>query len=68
LDLTLSADEQAFRDKLRAWLDDNHPGSEPADADTAFEFRRDWQKRLHAAGYTGLSWPAEFGGQGDTVI
>jgi alkylation response protein AidB-like acyl-CoA dehydrogenase len=68
LDLTLSADEQAFRDKLRAWLDDNHPGSEPADADTAFEFRRDWQKRLHAAGYTGLSWPAEFGGQGATLI
>ena len=29
MDLTLSPDEEAFRDELRAWLEENHPGEEP---------------------------------------
>ena len=29
MDLTLSPSEQAFRDELRAWLADNHPGEDP---------------------------------------
>jgi alkylation response protein AidB-like acyl-CoA dehydrogenase len=68
LDLTLSPNEQAFRDELRGWIEDNHPGEEPKDDDEAFEFRRDWQRKLHEAGYAGLSWPEEFGGRGATLI
>jgi len=26
MDLTLTAEEQEFRDELRAWLEENHPG------------------------------------------
>ena len=26
MDLTLSPDEEAFRDELRTWLEENHPG------------------------------------------
>ncbi|HMI72658.1 MAG TPA: acyl-CoA dehydrogenase family protein [Solirubrobacteraceae bacterium] len=68
MDLTLSPSEEAFRDELRAWLIGNHPGREP-DGDLAgFEFRRAWQRRLHEAGWAGVSWPREYGGRGATLV
>ena len=68
MDLTLSPSEESFRDELRAWLGDNQPGPEP-DGDLAgFEFRRDWQRRMHAAGWAGVSWPQEYGGRGATLV
>jgi alkylation response protein AidB-like acyl-CoA dehydrogenase len=68
VDLTLSPSEQEFRDGLRAWLEENHPGEEPTGDEAAFEFRKDWQLKLHDAGYAGLSWPKEYGGRGATLI
>jgi alkylation response protein AidB-like acyl-CoA dehydrogenase len=68
LDLSLSPSEQAFRDELRSWLEANHPGSAPRGDDDAFEFQRQWQKKLHGGGWTGLSWPKEYGGRGATLI
>jgi len=68
VDLTLSPSEEAFRDELRAWLIGNHPGREP-DGDLAgFEFRRAWQRKLHEAGWAGVSWPREYGGRGATLV
>ena len=68
MDLTLSPSEEAFRDELRAWLIGNHPGREP-DGDLAgFEFRRGWQRKLHDAGWAGVSWPCEYGGRGATLV
>src|SRR3712207_3260770 len=68
VDLTLSPNEEAFRDELRGWLAENHPGEEPAGDEEGFEFRRAWQKRLHEAGWAGISWPTEYGGRGATQI
>ena len=68
MDLTLSPSEQAFRDELRGWLEENHPGEEPSGDEAAFEFRRAWQKKMHAAGWAGVSWPKEYGGRGATLI
>ncbi len=68
MDLTLNAEEQAFRDEVRAWLADNHPGQEPEGEDAKFEFRRAWQHELHEAGWAGISWPKEYGGRGATLI
>jgi alkylation response protein AidB-like acyl-CoA dehydrogenase len=68
VDLTLSPAEEAFRDELRAWLQDNHPGREPAGDEAAFEFRRNWQRKLHKGGWAGVSWPKEYGGRGATLI
>src|SRR5213593_189330 len=68
VDLTLSPQEESFRDELRAWLADNHPGQEPSGDEAAFEFRRDWQRKLDGARYAGLSWPEEYGGRGATLI
>ncbi|MEA2197757.1 MAG: hypothetical protein QOJ25_1808 [Solirubrobacteraceae bacterium] len=68
MDLTLSESELVFRDQLRAWLAANDPGREPAGDEPAFAFRRAWQQQLHAAGWAGVSWPAEYGGRGATLI
>jgi alkylation response protein AidB-like acyl-CoA dehydrogenase len=68
VDLTLSPDEEAFRDELRGWLAENHPGQEPEGDEAGFQFRRDWQRQLHEAGWAGLSWPKEYGGRGATLI
>ena len=69
MDLTLSPNEQAFRDELRAWL-----GREPSRARSPPATRprsssaSEWQRKLHDAGYAGLSWPEEYGGRGATLI
>jgi alkylation response protein AidB-like acyl-CoA dehydrogenase len=68
LDLTLSPSEESFRDELRAWLGDNHPGEPPADEAEAFEFSRRWQRKLHEGGWAGVSWPKEYGGRGATLV
>jgi alkylation response protein AidB-like acyl-CoA dehydrogenase len=68
MDLTLTNDEQAFRDEVRAWLGENNPGPEPDGEEAKFEFRRAWQRELHDAGWAGISWPKEFGGRGATLI
>ncbi|MBV9836922.1 MAG: acyl-CoA dehydrogenase family protein [Solirubrobacterales bacterium] len=68
MDLTLSQAEEAFRDELRSWLGENHPGHEPAGDEAAFEFRREWQRKLHGAGWAGVSWPKEYGGRGATLV
>jgi alkylation response protein AidB-like acyl-CoA dehydrogenase len=68
VDLTLSPAEEAFRDELREWLAANNPGREPTADEDAFVFRRDWQRRLHEAGWAGVSWPKEYGGRGATLV
>jgi alkylation response protein AidB-like acyl-CoA dehydrogenase len=68
VDLTLSPSEQAFRDEVRGWLAQNHPGEEPSGDEAAWQFRLSWQRKLHEQGYAGLSWPKEFGGRGATLI
>ena len=68
MDLTLSPTEEAFRDEVRAWLEANKPGAEPDGDESGFQFRRDWQRKLHENGWAGLSWPKEYGGRGATLI
>ena len=68
MDLTLSPQEEAFRDELRSWLEANHPGPEPEGDEAAFAFRKSWQKRVYEAGWAGVSWPREYGGRGATLV
>ena len=67
MDLTFSDSEIAFRDELRAWLQANNPGSEPADETGNYAWRRDWQRRLYDGGWAAVHWPQEFGGRGASV-
>ena len=68
MDLTLSPTEEAFRDELRGWLTENHPGDPPEDDKEGFEFRRRWQRKMYEDGWAGISWPKEYGGRGATLI
>jgi alkylation response protein AidB-like acyl-CoA dehydrogenase len=69
VDLSLTESEAAFRDEVRTWLQENHPGPSPEGDDQAeFEFRRSWQRKMHEAGWAGISWPQEYGGKGATLI
>ena len=69
MDLTLTPEQEAFRDEFRGWLEANDPGPPPEGDDSAkFEFERQWQKRLHSDGWAGVSWPKEYGGRGAGLI
>ncbi len=72
MDLTLSPSERAFRDELRAWLASNLPepfaGQAHSEDRDYLEYLRAWQRRLFEAGYSGLTWPAAFGGRGATPV
>jgi alkylation response protein AidB-like acyl-CoA dehydrogenase len=75
MDLRLTDQQESFREELRGWLDANLERSwsqelrDPKhDADSLVEVRRSWQRKLHAAGYLGMSWPEEWGGRGATAV
>jgi alkylation response protein AidB-like acyl-CoA dehydrogenase len=68
MDLTLTPAEREFRDELRAWIAENHPGRTPEGDEAAFEFTRDWQRRLNERGWAGLTWPTQYGGAGATQV
>src|SRR6516225_7177082 len=74
MDLSDSRKETEFRLKARSWLEQNRPAgiadrgfALPIDPES-IRILRDWQRRLYDAGYLGISWPAEYGGQGKTII
>ncbi len=69
MDLTLSDSEHEFRDEVRSWLSENHPGPAPDGDDSAkFEFQRDWQRKMHSDGWAGVAWPKEYGGRGASLL
>ena len=71
MDFEQSDSEVKYRDEVRAWLKANAPKDDnPEDGEQkAFiESRRKWQKKLFEAGYIGITWPKEYGGQGLTYM
>jgi alkylation response protein AidB-like acyl-CoA dehydrogenase len=67
MDLSLSPAETEFRDELRGWIADNHPGP-PGEDEAAFDRNVEWQRKLNERGWAGLTWPTEYGGAGATLI
>jgi alkylation response protein AidB-like acyl-CoA dehydrogenase len=60
-----SAEEAAFRVRLRDWLTDHNPGLPPSStADEYWAGQAAWHQTLYDAGFFGLSWPTAVGGQG----
>jgi alkylation response protein AidB-like acyl-CoA dehydrogenase len=57
-----SAAEAEFRDRLRRWLA-ARAGTFPAPGDDYWHQQGEWHRALYAAGFFGLSWPREYGGQ-----
>jgi alkylation response protein AidB-like acyl-CoA dehydrogenase len=71
VDLTWSADEEAFRADVRLWLMNNVAawratfGGEPASGDTREGFAQHlvWERTLFEAGLAAVSWPTQHGGR-----
>jgi alkylation response protein AidB-like acyl-CoA dehydrogenase len=74
MDLSDTREEAAFRLKARKWLEHNIPkgianrGFALAIDEDTVRALSEWQRRLWRAGYLGLSWPREYGGQGASMI
>jgi hypothetical protein len=68
MDLTWSADQEAFRADARQWLEANVPRDLPSgDTREGFELHLDWERRLHEARWAVVSWAPEHGGRGASL-
>ena len=72
MDLSYSAEDEAFRAEIRTWLEDNLTGEfagvkglgGPGNEHEAIPERLAWNRHLAAHGWTGVGWPEEHGGRG----
>ncbi len=68
MDLRDTAEEAEFRAELRAWIAENLPEDKRGGRGGAQRFddpfMREWSRKLYEAGYAGLTWPKEYGGEG----
>lgn len=75
MDLGFSAEDERYRKRLRRWLAANAEPMQRAveamhgrgDAGDPVAAARAWQRKLYRAGYVGLAWPRECGGQAASV-
>jgi alkylation response protein AidB-like acyl-CoA dehydrogenase len=75
MDLNFSAEDEEYRLELRAWLEENtsikgspealmkQAAEQSGESKDPFAAARAWPRRLYEAGYVGLEWPKEYGGQ-----
>ena len=69
MDLSFSAEEQAFAQEVRAWLAEHvevPPRFERTEDEV--EFGRRWQSKLASARWVGIHWPVEYGGRGASPV
>ena len=68
MDFRDTPEEAEFRTGLRSWIEANLPEgwSErgPVRGRMDEDVSRQWSKKLYEAGYSGLTWPKEYGGRG----
>ena len=68
MDLRFTADEQAFRQRIRDWTEANLPADIKAKVDRGIELERDdfqrWMKILSGEGWIAPNWDAKDGGPG----
>ena len=66
-----------FRKEVAAWLAANKPADPgfllpqtfmEVGSDQQLDFLREWQHKLWSAGYLGMAWPKEYGGQGVAAV
>ncbi len=74
MDLSFTEEEERFRQRVRDFMKANlpegwgTPGYKGAAGEETMELQRDWTRRLHQAGFLGMAWPKEYGGQGASQI
>ncbi len=62
MDMSYTPEEEAFRTRVRTWLEANVPP--PGSLADDLEAARAWQRKLHAAGFLAVAWPTEYGPAG----
>ena len=62
MDFRDSPEEAEFRARLRDWLAET-AGRFPTSGDEYWARQGEWHQALYAAGFFGVTWPREFGGQ-----
>ena len=68
MDFRDTPEEAQFRSELREWIEANLPegwserAASPGRMDE--DVSREWSRKLYEAGYSGLTWPKEYGGRG----
>lgn len=70
MELSNAAELAEFRDQARTWLAENVP-TEPRPRTTGPELRafdEAWQRRQYDGGWAGMSWDAEYGGRGLSLL
>ncbi|MCL2581325.1 MAG: acyl-CoA dehydrogenase family protein [Streptosporangiales bacterium] len=69
MDLDLSATD-GFRAEVRSWLREHVPASPLPSLETSagFDAHREWERELHGARLSVVSWPEEYGGRGCTPL
>jgi alkylation response protein AidB-like acyl-CoA dehydrogenase len=79
MDFSLTDEDVAFRDELRAWLDDALPrflddwtgpggDAETAGFDRTQARRQDWQRRLDDGRWAAINWPRDWHGREATPM
>jgi alkylation response protein AidB-like acyl-CoA dehydrogenase len=69
MDFGDSPAEAAFRLRLRDWLGDHNPRLPASSTSDAYwSGQAGWHRALYDAGFFGMSWPPEVGGQGMACV
>src|SRR5205814_3770444 len=59
MDLTYSQADLEFRERVRRWFAENKPQGELK----TLADRKAWVRKLYDAGFVGMGWPKQYGGQ-----
>jgi alkylation response protein AidB-like acyl-CoA dehydrogenase len=69
VDLDFDAGDIEFREEVRTWLHEHVPReARPIDGSAMRDFDTEWQKTQFNGGWAGISWPAEYGGRGLSLV
>lgn len=70
MDLNFTADEEAFREECRTWLEANVPTEFLPSGDTREGFAQhiEWETKLFDAGWAAVSWPKQYGGREASLV
>lgn len=64
MDFQLTKEEEAFRDEVRGFLDENLPEGHVRTP----EFLADWNRKIRERRWVGFSWPSDVGGGGGSIM
>lgn len=70
LDLTYTAEQDAFRAEVRAWIKSHVPSPrlKSLECEEGFAQHREWERTLKTGNWGMVTWPLEYGGRGLDLI